>query len=194
LPDWNGVNLSILPIYLYGTQVLREQAKPVRNIDNDIIKLVIDMIQTMQKAPGDGLAANQVGSTQRIIVIDLASVNEDEDAKPLTLINPEIISSEGREVMQEGCLSIPEFRAEVERPGKLVLRYRDTNFQQRELNADGVLARVIQHEIDHLDGVLFLDHLTKDQLNLQRDILKDIQLGDIDVSYPVVIAEDIVNS
>lgn len=181
--------MSILPIYLYGTQVLRERAKPVRNIDNDVIKLVIDMIETMKKAPGDGLAANQVGSLQRIVVIDLADIEDDEDGKPLILINPEIMSSEGRVTMQEGCLSIPEFRADVERPGKLVLRYKDTNFQEHELNADDILARVIQHEVDHLNGVLFLDHVTKEQRNLQRDLLKDIQRGDIDVSYPVVIAE-----
>jgi peptide deformylase len=193
-PDPKGSDLSVLPIYLYGTQVLRERAKPIKSINNDIIKLIIDMIQTMKKAPGDGLAANQVGSLHRIITIDLSGVEDDEDAKPLTLINPEILSRDGKEVMQEGCLSLPGFRGDVERAGSLIVRYRDTNFDAREINAKGLLARVIQHEIDHLDGVLFLDHVAKEQRDLQKELLRDIQRGEIDVAYPVIVAESSVQA
>jgi peptide deformylase len=186
--------LSVLPIYLYGTGVLRKKAKPVQKISIETIKLIVDMFETMHKAQGVGLAANQVGSLERVIVIDVSEVEGMEHIKPFPLINPEIISREGSSVKEEGCLSLPDLRDEVQRDEKIVVRYKDTNFHTQELEAGGLLARAILHELDHLNGVLFIDHLSKDKLKLHKEELKQIQHGQAEVTYPVVIDEKIVVS
>ena len=178
--------MSVLPIYLYGTDVLRKKAKPVQKISNETIKLIIDMFETMRKAQGIGLAANQVGALERVITIDVSEVEGLEHVKPLTLINPEVVSREGKLSVEEGCLSLPDIRAEVERDEMIIIKYRDTNFHMQELEAGGLLARVILHEMDHLDGVLFTDYLSKEQLKDHKDALKQIQQGDAEVAYPVI--------
>ena len=180
--------MSILPIYLYGTDVLRRKAKPVRAVTDDIVKLVMDMFETMHAAHGIGLAATQVGNMHRVVVVDLSDMEETKDIKPLTLINPEVVSGEGRISVEEGCLSIPDVRDEVERDEQVVIRYKDTNFREVELEAGALLARVILHEIDHLNGVLFLDHLAREKKALHKDALKKIKGGEVEVSYPVVAA------
>ena len=186
--------MSVLPIYLYGTEVLRKKAKPVEKVDHEIIKLVIDMFETMHKAQGIGLAANQVGSLQRVVVVDVSDVEGLEEIKPLTLINPEVIKGEGSTAMEEGCLSIPDVRDEVERNEKIVVRYRDTNLKSQKIEAEGLLARVLLHEIDHINGVLFLDHLKKSHLKVHKDKLKEIQSGEAEVTYPIVAAANAVVS
>jgi len=180
--------MAVLPIYTYGTSVLRKKAKPVQKIDDAIIKLVMDMFETMRKANGIGLAANQVGNLNRVIVIDLSDVEDYKDTKPLVLINPAVVELEGKWLMEEGCLSIPDVRDEVERAERVRLRFKDTNFEEMELEAAGLIGRVILHEIDHIDGILFLDHVAPKKRKLHNDELKKIQRGEIEVAYPVVTA------
>jgi peptide deformylase len=143
---------------------LRLVSKPVAQITGDIRSLVADMFETMYAAPGIGLAAIQVGVPQRVVTLDLAK--KDEPKQPLVVINPELVwSSEERSTYEEGCLSIPEFYEEVERPAQVKVRYTDLDGQAHEVEANGLLATCLQHEIDHLNGVLFIDHISK----LKRD-------------------------
>src|SRR5438105_3258370 len=143
---------------------LRLVSKPVERIDDAIRRLVDDLFETMYEAPGIGLAAVQIGEPQRVFTMDLAKKDEPKD--PLVFINPEILwSSEERVTNEEGCLSIPEYYEEVERAAQVKVKFRDLDGTQHEIEADGLLATCIQHEIDHLNGVLFIDHLSK----LKRD-------------------------
>jgi peptide deformylase len=143
---------------------LRLVSKPVAQITGDIRSLVADMFETMYAAPGIGLAAIQVGVPQRVVTLDLAK--KDEPKQPLVVINPELVwSSEERSTYEEGCLSIPEFYEEVERPAQVKVRYTDLDGQAHEVDANGLLATCLQHEIDHLNGILFIDHISK----LKRD-------------------------
>ena len=143
---------------------LRLVSQPVGAIDAEIQGLVADMFETMYDAPGIGLAAIQIGVPRRVITLDLAK--KDEEKTPQVFINPEILSkSEETSIYEEGCLSIPEYYEEVERPAEVKIRYRDLDGTERELEATGLLATCVQHEIDHLNGVLFIDHLSK----LKRD-------------------------
>ena len=180
--------MSVLPIYTYGAGVLRRKAQPVARVSDDLVKLAMDMHETMRKASGIGLAANQVGSLHRIIVVDLSDIEEMEDFKPLTMINPEVVSADGLWTVEEGCLSIPDVRDEVERAETVRVAFRDANFQPVELEASGILGRVVLHEIDHLDGVLFIDHLPKDRQKQHAEELKKIHRGEMEVTYPVVTA------
>ncbi len=186
--------MAVLPIYTYGQPVLRKKAKPVRGVDKDLEKFVEDMFETMHKANGIGLAANQVGDLRRVIVIDISDTSEEETSEPvqespLVLINPEIVEEEGESQMEEGCLSIPDIRDEVERPKRIRVRYKDMAFVDRERVADGLLARVIQHELDHLNGVLFIDHLSTIKQKLLRGRLNKIRKGEVEVEYPFVSEE-----
>lgn len=183
--------MATLPIYTYGTPVLRQKAKPVDRLSNQLVKLIIDMFETMHSAQGIGLAATQIGSLHRVLVIDVSGVEGMEDAKPLTIINPEVLSQAGAWSMEEGCLSIPDVRDEIERPESICLRYKDTNFRDVEVEFDGLLARVILHEIDHLDGILFIDRLPADRKKLHTDALKQIQRGEMEVQYSVVTSADV---
>jgi peptide deformylase len=183
--------MSVLPIYTYGAPVLRKKARPLTSVDANTIKFIMDMFQTMHGAQGIGLAATQVGSLDRIIVLDISDVEEYKDVKPMTLINPEVIRASGVEVMEEGCLSLPEVRDEVERAGSITVRFKDAGFATQELDASGLLARVLLHEIDHLDGVLFIDRLPDAARKLHKDALRQIQRGEMEVPYPVVTAVDI---
>lgn len=178
--------MAILPIYLDGTEPLRKKAKPVKELDMNTIALIKDMFDTMHAADGIGLAANQVGVLKRIIVVDISSLEDTKDIKPFALINPEVISKAGKCTMEEGCLSIPSVRAEVVRPDKITVNYKDSNFNEQQIVADGILARVILHEIDHLDGVLFTDYVPKSKLKEYKELLEKIKNGDIEIKYPVV--------
>ena len=180
--------MSVLPIYTYGTAVLRKKAQPITGVNDEVLKLIMEMFETMRDANGIGLAANQVGILQRVIVVDISGVEETKDVKPVSLINPEVIAQEGARVMEEGCLSIPDVRDDVERAEKIKVRYKDTNFRDVQIEADGLLARVILHEIDHLNGILFIDHLSSSRRKLHREQLKGIKRGEMEVSYPVVTA------
>src|SRR5208282_6102082 len=150
---------------------LRLISKPLERVDDSVRKLLDDMVETMHEAPGIGLAAIQVAEALRMLVVDLAK--KDEPPQPLFFINPEIVwSADDRSVYEEGCLSIPEYYEEVERPASVRARFVDRNGKQQEILAEGLLATVLQHEIDHLDGVLFIDHISK----LKRDrVIKKFQ-------------------
>lgn len=146
--------------------MLRKVSDPVEGVDGEIVKLMDDMLETMYAAPGVGLAAVQVGIPRRIIVLDVAG--EDEPAAPICMANPEIVGlSDETRVYEEGCLSIPDVRVEIERPAGVTVRYVDRTGKQQELAANGLLATALQHEIDHLDGKLIIDFLSR----LKRDMV-----------------------
>jgi peptide deformylase len=147
----------ILPIRKYGDDVLRNPTEPVAEIDAPIQQLIDDMIETMYAAPGVGLAANQVGVSKQLMLIDL-SVGK-RPGECYVFINPEIIESEGEITEEEGCLSIPDFVEVVTRPERVKLRFLDRNGEQREMWGEGLMARAMCHEIDHLRGTLFVDYL-----------------------------------
>ncbi len=180
--------MAILPIYTYGSPVLRQKAKPVTTVTHETIQLIMDMFETMRKASGIGLAANQVGSLQRIITIDVSEMEGYEKIRPFVLINPEVISEKDSCVIEEGCLSIPNVREEVERAERIVVRFLDSSLNEQELEASGMLARVVLHEIDHLNGKLFVDRLTPDKKNVHSEELKHIQRGEVESDYPVITA------
>lgn len=162
--------MALLPILNVPDTILRQTAQPVREITPATRQLLDDMAQTMYDAPGIGLAANQIGSLARLIVMDCGS---DEAPELWQMINPEIIwRSDEVAKLEEGCLSIPGHNGEVERPAVVRARYLDIDGNSKEMEADGLLAACIQHEIDHLNGVLFIDHLSRLKRNM---ILKRIQ-------------------
>jgi len=143
---------------------LRLVSAPLPRVDDGLRKLMDDMVETMHEAPGIGLAAIQIAEPLRLVVIDLAK--KDEPPQPLYFVNPEIVwSSDERSVYEEGCLSIPDYYEEVERPASVRARFLDREGKQQEILAEGLLATALQHEIDHLDGVLFIDYISK----LKRD-------------------------
>jgi peptide deformylase len=156
--------MSIRPLVIIPDTKLRLVSEPVKEITSEIRRLADDMLETMYDAPGVGLAAIQIGVPIRMVTMDV-SKSEDEH-QPMVLINPEIVwASEEKRVYEEGCLSIPEYYEEVERPDRVRFRYLNLQGEMIEQDADGLLATCVQHEIDHLDGVLFIDHLSK----LKRD-------------------------
>lgn len=158
--------MTIKPLIILPDPVLRQVSKPVEKVDAPLLKLADDMLATMYDAPGIGLAAIQIGEPLRMLVIDLAK--EDEAPAPQVFINPEVLESgDARSVYEEGCLSIPDYYAEVERPATVRVKYLDRDGKAQEIMAEGLMATCLQHEIDHLNGVLFIDHISK----LKRDIV-----------------------
>ncbi|MGB3418566.1 MAG: peptide deformylase [Mesorhizobium sp.] len=158
--------MSIKPLIILPDPVLRQVSKPIERVDAPLRRLADDMLETMYDAPGIGLAAIQIGEPLRLLVIDLAK--EGEEPAPHVFINPEILEkADARSVYEEGCLSIPDYYAEVERPATVRVRYLDRDGKAREMEAEGLMATCLQHEIDHLDGVLFIDHISK----LKRDMV-----------------------
>ncbi|TYR29675.1 peptide deformylase [Mesorhizobium microcysteis] len=156
----------IRPLVILPDPILRQLSKPVERIDDDVRRFADDMLETMYDAPGIGLAAIQIGEPRRMVVIDLAK--EDQPKEPHVFINPEIVASgDGISVYEEGCLSIPEYYAEVERPDTVTVKYLDRDGTEQLMVADGLMATCLQHEIDHLNGVLFIDHISK----LKRDMV-----------------------
>jgi len=154
--------MAILPIITAPDPRLKVVSEPVDAETDDIRKLMDDMLETMYAAPGIGLAAPQVGVTRRIVVIDTA--RDDEESAPLRLANPEVIwSSEETKVYDEGCLSVPDYYSDVERPDRVIVRFLDYDGVQQEMEVDGLTAVCVQHEIDHLDGILFVDHISRDK-------------------------------
>jgi peptide deformylase len=163
--------MARLPILVAPHPILKRKAQPVAEVDARVVKLMDDMVETMYDANGIGLAAPQVGVLDRVIVVDVHE--KGEPANPIRLANPEIVwSSDEKAVCEEGCLSVPEQYAEVTRPQRIRVRYLDEKNQQQEFEADGMLATCIQHEIDHLNGVLFVDYLSMLKRNI---LLKKVQ-------------------
>jgi peptide deformylase len=152
--------MSVRDILIIPDSRLRQVSRPVARVDADTRKLWDDMLETMYAAPGIGLAAIQIGMPQRLLVVDLSK--EGEEKKPLFLANPEIVwASEAQSEYEEGCLSIPDFYEMVTRPSEIKVRYVDRHGGAMELHATGLLATCLQHEIDHLNGVLFIDHISR---------------------------------
>jgi peptide deformylase len=156
--------MALRDILILPDKRLRQVSEPVKKVDAGIRELVEDMFETMYEAPGIGLAAIQVGTPKRVVTMDLAK--KDEPKSPQVFINPEVVwTSEEKATYEEGCLSIPEYYGDVERPAQVKVKYLDLEGKSHELEASGLLATCLQHEIDHLNGVLFIDHLSK----LKRD-------------------------
>jgi peptide deformylase len=156
--------MALRPIIILPDPKLRLVSAPLERVDDDLRKLMDDMVETMHDAPGIGLAAIQIAEPIRLVVLDLAK--KEEPPQPQYFINPEVVwSSDDRSVYEEGCLSIPEYYEEVERPANIRVRFLDRLGKPQELLAEGMLATALQHEIDHLNGVLFIDHISK----LKRD-------------------------
>lgn len=183
----------IYPIRVFGDEVLRAETTPVEQNSEELQKLIDDMIETMHGAAGIGLAAPQIGRTERLFVIDLDPLVDELRAEgeevlegPRAFINPEIVAeSEEACDAEEGCLSIPEIREVVSRPERIRVRYLDRRFEERELEAGGMLARVIQHENDHLHGTLFTDYLSGFRRSLLKRKLRRMTEGDVTAEYPL---------
>jgi peptide deformylase len=174
--DTNSTVRDLLPILIAPNQILKTRARPVKPADADRVRdLIPRMFATMYKAPGIGLAAPQVSESLRLIVIDLVP---NDKRQPHSLINPEIVAtSEERATREEGCLSLPGQYAEITRPARVKIRYLDESGVKREMQADGLLAACLQHEIDHLDGILFVDHLSALKRNMiMRRLAKEQRL------------------
>lgn len=185
----------ILPIYPYGHPILREETEPVDADSPELQQLIDDMIETMHAASGIGLAAPQVGRRERLFVVDLSAMAEDlheelgevpEWARgPVVFINPEIVAEDEATLCdyEEGCLSIPDIREMVTRPDRVRLRYRDRSLEAHEIEAVGMFARVVQHELDHLHGILFIDHLSQLRRKLLGRRLRVIARGEGEADY-----------
>ncbi|SHG23318.1 peptide deformylase [Fodinibius roseus] len=180
--------MSVLPIVTYDDEILHQEANPIEKDSEELQQLIDDMFDSMYNSEGVGLAGPQVGELKRLFVVDADPMSEEaEEPKhgPLVMINPEIIEKKGQEVeMNEGCLSIPGINAPVSRPETIVVKYLDRRFEPRQLEVGGWLARIVQHETDHLDGILFLDHLSLFKRKLLSSKLKDIDAGVVEIDYP----------
>jgi len=173
----------IYPIVAYGDPVLKKRAVDFEK-GTDLKQLVADMFETMYNANGVGLAGPQIGLNQRIFVVDGSPMEEGLDDFKKAFINPEILEETGEDwPYDEGCLSIPGVRSEVFRPYKLTIRYSDENWVEHEETYEGIRARIIQHEYDHIEGVLFVDHLSSIKKRLMKNKLTNISKGIVDVSY-----------
>lgn len=163
--------MSIQKIYQYPESVLRKATEKIATFDNDLTKLVEDMAETMYDAPGIGLAAPQIGKSIKLIVVDTSEDKEGEK-EYMPLVNPEIIAHEGSQLDEEGCLSVPDLTANVKRYLKITVAYQDLQGQPHELSTENRFAVVLQHEIDHLNGILFIDHLSPLKRNLYKKKVK----------------------
>ncbi|MBM4157710.1 MAG: peptide deformylase [Ignavibacteria bacterium] len=175
-----------LPIVTYGNKVLRKKTKPVTEISDDLIALIDNMFYTMHEADGVGLSAPQINENISVALVDISHDEKYKDVKPLILINPEILETHGESVYKEGCLSFPELRGDVNRPKKIYLRYYDLDMKEIKEEFDELQARVIQHEIDHLNGKLFIDYFTLDMLTESKLLLSNIKKRNIDTRYPIL--------
>lgn len=183
--------MAILPIVTYNDPLLREEAESIEVLNDEVSVLIADMFETMYNSNGVGLAAPQVGKSVQIFVIDADTMTEElddeEDLGALVFINPQIVKTEGELVkMEEGCLSIPDVRDEVSRFDLVTLTFRNHHFEEVTQEFSGWVSRVIQHEYDHLKGVLFLDHLSSFRRRFHRFALKKIDSGKLETEYPVV--------
>ena len=181
--------MPILPIVTYNDPILREKTKPVEELTDDIKNFISDMFETMYNSDGVGLAAPQVGSSHSIFVMDAdAMIDEGDPALgPMAFINPEILEKKGEKIqMDEGCLSIPSITDKVSRPETIVIKYLDQNFNEKVEEFSSWNSRVIQHEYDHLQGVLFIDYLSPFRRRMHKSDLKEIEKGVRETSYPIV--------
>jgi len=189
----------ILPIHVYGDPILRTEAQDIEADTEAVQQLIDNMIETMRGAAGVGLAAPQVGRTERLFVVDLApmlaDMEEDEQAalppQPMVFINPEILWESDEDVeFEEGCLSIPDLREPVVRPERIRIAYLDRHFARQEIEVGRTLARVIQHEYDHLEGILFVDHISPFRRSLLKRRLREMARGNVEADYPLALPDD----
>lgn len=179
----------MLKICTYNHPVLKQKTAPIADMTDELQALIHDMFETMYHANGIGLAANQVGRGLSLTVIDIGDADEEETPAPLVLINPVVESfSDEEEEFEEGCLSLPEYRDVVVRPEAIQVRYLDEHLKEHVREVDGLLARVMQHEIDHLNGVYFFERLSPVRRVLAQGRLKRIARGDFDVPYETTSA------
>ncbi len=178
--------MSVFPITVYGDKILREKAKPVEKIDDELIFTIRNMFETMHNASGIGLAANQVNIDKQFFIIDVSVIEGLEHIKPVTMINPEIVEVSDRTIyFEEGCLSLPNLRAEVERPEFVKVRFMDLNEEIQEVEADDLFARVILHEYDHLIGKMIPDRVTpRIRKKLQKELIA-IMSRKVEIDYPI---------
>lgn len=178
--------MAIIPITVYGDKILREKTKLIESVNDEVITIIRNMFETMRNADGIGLAANQIGLDKSIVTIDLSIVEGYEKYKPIVLINPEILSeSDEIKTIEEGCLSLPNLRADVERPKMIKLRYMDADEKIHEIEVDDLFARVIQHEYDHLIGKMIPDRVSDNIRKLLKKELKKIENRELDLNYPI---------
>jgi len=177
----------IYPIVLFGDPVLKRKAQSIEEGAIDLDQLIEDMFETMDAANGVGLAAPQIGMSIRLFVVDTEPiVEDDEEGVRTAFINPEIVEETGEEwKFEEGCLSIPGVREEVERPETVRIKYQDQDWNWKEIEVDGMLARVIQHEYDHIEGILFTDHISPLKRKLLKKRLENISKGKASADYRV---------
>ncbi len=185
-----AVSMAILPIYTYDRPILRRKLRSVADITDDIVALAASMHETMKNAEGIGLAANQVGRDLALLVVDISDVEGYDATEPLTLINPKVVTaSDELDTAEEGCLSLPDLRADVTRPAQVQVAFVDLDMHEHTIEVDRLMARVIQHEIDHLNGIYFFDHLSPMRRALLKRRLMDIKRGDVETEYPLMRGE-----
>ena len=185
----------ILPIYLLGTTELRQPTEEVNGNSDELQKLVGDMLETMEEAKGIGLAAPQVGRTERLFVVDVSAILTDHfepgeviPDQPMVFINPTVLDESDELVtFEEGCLSIPDVHEEIDRPDQVRIQYLDRQLRKQIGEFNGMLARVVQHEYDHVEGILFIDHISAFRRRLLKRRLRDITEGIVEAEYPVFI-------
>jgi peptide deformylase len=171
---------------MFGDKILRKKVNKIKAIDKEIKDLIDNMFDTMRNANGIGLAANQVGADKSVFIVDISNLEEYEEFKPLVFINPKIVNySEEQTVFEEGCLSIPDIRAEVDRPEAITIKYHDAKFKEQTIDADNLLSRVIQHEYDHLLGILFTDLVDDEMKKRLKKPLTKIKKRKIVITYPI---------
>lgn len=183
--------MAILPIVTYNDPILRKQSEAVDELNEQVRVLIADMFETMYNSHGVGLAAPQIGKSIRLFVIDADTMTEElddeDDIGAMVFINPQILKKDGELLkLEEGCLSIPDVRDEVSRHDHITVTYRDRNFEEKTEEFTGWVSRVIQHEYDHLQGVLFLDHLSSFRRRFHRFALNKIDSGKLETDYPLV--------
>jgi peptide deformylase len=180
--------MAVLPIYSCFHPLLKKPTSAIKEIDGEIKKLVDDMFESMYKADGVGLAANQVGISKSLIVIDINSSKDKKyDEPPVTMINPVIeVFSEEEIEYQEGCLSVPKFYEDILRPKLIQIKYYDLDMNEHVREADDLLSRVMQHEVDHLKGIIFTERMTPIKRSLAKSKLKKIQKGLVIPNYPMI--------
>lgn len=176
-----------LPITTYGMEILRKKTMPVTKIDAKFIDLVQNMFYTMEKSSGVGLAAPQINLGISLAVIDISEIEEHKKEKPLILINPVIADSHGEVSMEEGCLSIPDVRGNVKRPKVILVKYNDFDMNEIEIELKGFFSRVAQHEIDHLNGKLFIDYVSDEEKKEMKKLLAKIKKGKVETDYKLHI-------
>jgi peptide deformylase len=183
--------MSILRIYNCFHPILREKAEKVEKFDQELKDFTENMLETMYNADGIGLAANQVGDRRAIFTVDIGYGDEKSSKpSPIVLINPEIISfNDDMTTYLEGCLSIPKYYEDVDRPSAVQVRYTDINMKEHTLEVDDLLARVVQHEYDHLKGILFFDRITQIRKALSKKKLNKIKKGELENFYPMINAD-----